>query len=136
VQAARALLHGGARLQRELLRHGGQQKLAPLLGGAALLSLAGGHIPAFHAGAVDHRAHQGLRAGEAVGHALCRHAAVALAVVHHVFDQTQAEQQQQGDGRQRGQFGKQGIFQGLLHGECEGSVVAPGEATMKFVRRA
>ena len=50
------------------------------------------------------------------------------------YDQTQAEQQQQGNGCQSGQFGKQGVFQGLLHGECEGSVVAPGEATMKFVR--
>jgi hypothetical protein len=61
---------------------------------------------------VDHRAHQGLRAGEAVGHALCRHAAVALAVAHHVFDQTQAEQQQQGDGASAASLVNKGFFKG------------------------
>jgi hypothetical protein len=46
------------------------------------------------------------------------------------FDQAQAQAQaaqQQGDGRQCGQFGEQGIFQGRLHGECEGSVAAACE---------
>ena len=59
---------------------------------AALVTLADFFIPAFHAGAVDHGAHQRLRPGQALGHALRGDAAVAQPVAHHVFDQAQAKE--------------------------------------------
>ena len=137
VQAPGALFHAHAGSHLQLLGHGGEQKFAPLLGGAALLALAGLCVPAFHAGAVDHRAHQRLRAGQAVGHALGRECAVALAVAHHVFNLRQADEQQHEHGAQRGQFGDQWVFQKTPPWvECGASFWPVREVPMKFVKRA